>query len=355
MSCEHDCTVPPVFPKPIANRPGLARIDYRIGTYAELRAHLLDALDKTPELAAWTHRGTDDPGIALLESAAVVGDILTYYQSLYANEAYLRTAQWRTSIMDLVRLLGYRLAPGVGGEAVFALALKERAEPVVVPSGFGLKAQVGADTKPSEFETSESLTAYAHLSKFRLYRPRKGAQTIASGANALELKSVGGATASESAKTDLADIQALKLKSGDRVLLMPAAISGKTEIMVVDKVETQLDRRIVTFKGNFTTSHGTQVTAYKLKRSFRHFGNNAPAFLTTVSGTSVFQSPTDFTRRVFTGSAHDAAWVDSDHYSTLATTDMPLDQKVNDLVPGGKLVCQGFVEPSQEVDVEEIF
>src|SRR4051812_49973546 len=126
MSCEHDCPAPPVFPKPIANRPGLDRIEHRIGTYAELRAHLLDAIDKAPALAAWTHRGTDDPGIALLESAAIVGDVLTFYQSLYANEAYLATARWRESIVDLARLLGYRLAPGIGGEAVFAIALRAK-------------------------------------------------------------------------------------------------------------------------------------------------------------------------------------------------------------------------------------
>ena len=45
------------------------------------------------ELAHWTHREPDDPGIALLEVGAVLGDILTFYQELYANEAYLRTAQ----------------------------------------------------------------------------------------------------------------------------------------------------------------------------------------------------------------------------------------------------------------------
>ena len=48
-------------------------------------------------LASWTHRTADDPGIALLEGAAILGDILTFYQQHYANEAFLRTAAWRTS------------------------------------------------------------------------------------------------------------------------------------------------------------------------------------------------------------------------------------------------------------------
>src|SRR5689334_16748244 len=98
MSCKHDCEKPVEFPKTITNRPGLPRIDYRIGAYAELREHMMYLLNQDPTLSAWTHRGVDDPGIALLESAAVVGDILTFYQQHYANEQYLRTAQWRESI-----------------------------------------------------------------------------------------------------------------------------------------------------------------------------------------------------------------------------------------------------------------
>ena len=54
--------------------------------------HLLDA---APELTAWTHRLPDDPGIALCEGAAIVGDILAQYQHRYANEAYLRTKRDR--------------------------------------------------------------------------------------------------------------------------------------------------------------------------------------------------------------------------------------------------------------------
>ena len=106
MSCDHNCTPPAVFPKAITNRPGLPRIDYRIGASAELRERMIQLLNKDPRLAAWTHRGADDPGIALLEGTAIVGDILTFYQQLYANEQYLRTAQWRESVAELVRLLG---------------------------------------------------------------------------------------------------------------------------------------------------------------------------------------------------------------------------------------------------------
>ncbi len=343
MSCEHDCPKPPLFPKPIDNRPGLAQIDYRIGTYTDLRAHLFDQLDKAPALAAWTHRGVDDPGIALLEGAAMVADILTFYQNLYANEAYLRTAQWRESVIDLVRLLGYRLAPGVGGEGVFALALKNNAKPITVPKGFGLKAQLAGSDKPAEFETAQALAAYPRLSRFHLYRPRLPAANIAAGSRQLEIQAVDG-------NADAASIKAFKIKAGDRLMLVPDAAmfdsdvaysaQKKSEIVVVDKVETVLDRTIVSFKGALTENRGTTVTAYPIKRSFRHFGHNAPAFTTSFDNTShqVTLNPTDYTRSLLFGSIGVPNF-----YSGLQADELPLDQKVDNLAVGGKIICQGLM------------
>src|SRR5262249_26303277 len=126
------CVDDPRFPVRPDNRPALPRIGYRIGTYSDIRASLLRALDLEPNLVEWTYRGADDPGIALLEGAAIVGDILTFYQDLYANEAFVRTAAWRKSIADLVRLTGYRLAPGVGGRAAFTFEVQGD-QPVTIP------------------------------------------------------------------------------------------------------------------------------------------------------------------------------------------------------------------------------
>ncbi len=142
--CRNDCIERLLFPKRLdagVNRPGLSRIDYRIGSYADIREALLRKLNLHPVLADWTHREADDPGIALLEGAAILGDILTFYQDLYANEAYLRTAQWRENVADLVRLLGYRLSPGLGGKATFAVEVTGE-KPVVIPMGFPIKAQL---------------------------------------------------------------------------------------------------------------------------------------------------------------------------------------------------------------------
>ncbi|MGH6689631.1 MAG: hypothetical protein ACREF4_02980, partial [Gammaproteobacteria bacterium] len=92
MPCNPLITDPFVFPRRAENRAGLPRIAYRIGRYAEFVEAMTRSIDAAPELTAWTHRDADDPGIALLEGAAILGDILSFYQEHYANEAYLRTA-----------------------------------------------------------------------------------------------------------------------------------------------------------------------------------------------------------------------------------------------------------------------
>lgn len=233
MSCDHDCPRPPVFPKPIWNRPGLDTIDYRIGDYDAMRAHILAIIDAAPELAGWTHRLPDDPGIAIVEGAAIVGDILAQYQHLYANEAYLRTAQWRDSVAELVRVLGYRLAPGLGGRARFALAVKGE-RPVRIPAGFGISAKLPDADKPATFETVQALDARPALSKFHLYRPRH-VPSIVNGMDTFQLEA--GST--------------LELAKGDRLLvgIADGRTLTHTQVLVVDKVWESFGIRHVKTQG----------------------------------------------------------------------------------------------------------
>jgi hypothetical protein len=279
MNCSHDCAQPPLFPRAIENRPGLERIDYRIGSYADLRGHLLAAINTPLALTAWTHREPDDPAIALLESAAIVGDVLTFYQELYANEAFLRTAGWRESVADLVRLTGYRLAPGLGGEAVFAVLAKGE-RPVVVPRGLGIKAQLATDPKPAEFETTAETTAIPELSHFHLVHPA-----------ATPLMTTGQSVFAVPA----ADMAALgiELRKGDRLMLVanPSLTISPRQIVVVDEVRSRFEHTEIAIEGAWRggTVAGP-VSAYKLKRSFRHFGHNAPTVEHVIqNGASVSQ------------------------------------------------------------------
>jgi len=339
--CKHQCNKASAFPADIYNRPALATIDYRIGLYSSIREHLLDRLNSSSTLEAWTHRGADDPGIALLEGTAIVGDMLTYYQSLYGNEAFLRTATWRESISDLVRMLGYRLSPGVGGEAEFSIKVKGD-KPVTVPAAFGFKARLKGEDQDAEFESAKEMIAWPHLSEFHLYRSPQGRHSIQAGGNQLELKAVAGAE-------DLSSLQSVDIGKGDRIMLVPDASmfdenisyteQKKAEILIVSAVETILDRAVITFDGNLSETRESSVTAYKIDRTFRHFGYNAPNKTNKFDGATVEQEDTVFDRNIYSNAA--SLTSDTDYYSEFTSYEMPLDQEVDDLALGGKLICQG--------------
>jgi hypothetical protein len=323
MSCKHDCPKPPLFPKLIFNRPALKKIDYRIGNYADVRAHLFDQLNKQTALSAWTHRGTDDPGIALLEADAVVADILTFYQTHYANETYLRTAQWPQSISDLVRLTGYRLAPGVAGEATFALTIKEKL-PVTVPMGFGLKAQIEGIDKPVEFETREALDAIPVLSEFNLYRPRI-TPPIANGTDVLQVSRLD-----------------ISLKADDR-LLLGQAIGGisnpsrlaNTQIVIIDKVWESYGYRYLKLKTPIIrTGSVASLRAYKLGETLRHFGHQSPASIATVIDGVPSSRATPFLRRTNANTSADVS-------PTIAANQLPFDREFKHISVGDVVLIQG--------------
>ncbi len=345
--CVNDCVAPDLFPRRPNNRPALPRIGYRIGAYADFRQHLLRQLNLDPVLQPWTHRTPDDPGIALLESASILGDILTFYQDLYANEAFLRTAQWRDSVAQLVRLLGYRLKPGLGGQGRFAFEIKGTAT-ITVPAGFPLKAQLDGTTDSADFQTLADLTAYPFLSRFNLYRPRKYKSHLGAGAYRFELASVDGAT-------DAPSVAAAGLKKGDRLFLAPDesmwSVSGTTftaqqphQIVTVSKVTTTLGRVIVEIDGHLANTWSTPVTAYRVGRTFHHFGYNAP--VKTVTNqldsskkiTGSIQGDTEFRRHLAFDCGDSGANID------LPPDFLPLDQEVNDLSVGAKLIITGLTD-----------
>lgn len=350
MPCNPLITDPFVFPKRADNRPGLPRIAYRIGRYADFVEAMTRGIDAAPELAAWTHRDPDDPGIALLEGAAILGDILSFYQEHYANEAYLRTAAWRESVAELVRLTGYRLAPGIGGRATLAFEARGD-QPLTIRQGFPVKAELEDVAAPADFQTDAELIAWPHLGRFNLYRPRVYAATLAAGAMSFELTGVDGATDSQS-------LAAFELKPGDRLLLQPAepgwTSSGSTltaqkapQVVKVKKLTRLLGRVIVDIDAPVRQAWTQPVAAYRINRSFRHFGHNAPPKTVTSkkSGseiTGALESTTFFERHVYAN--HDC--VNTSASIPLPPELIPLDSEVTDLQIGMRVIVQTRVAKS---------
>ena len=159
-------------PVAIANRPGLDALNYRVGTHGAFLETMRADLSSRAELSGLTTRDSGDFSIALLDAWATVGDVLTFYQERIANEGYLRTALERRSVLELARLVGYKLRPGVAASVYFAYLLeKDQADVLIVP---GNRAQSVPDPgqDAQTFETADSLTAVAALNvlKPRLHR-----------------------------------------------------------------------------------------------------------------------------------------------------------------------------------------
>jgi hypothetical protein len=155
-------------PQAIMNRPALSEVAYRAGTYSTFLASMLAALSDSdlPALAALPARESNDFTIALLDSWAIVLDILTFYQERFANEAFLRTALDQRSVFELARLIGYVPSPGVAASAALSFTLASAAgspDNVLIPAGTRVQSVPGPGQKPQVFETSSDLTALIAL------------------------------------------------------------------------------------------------------------------------------------------------------------------------------------------------
>jgi hypothetical protein len=174
------------------NRPGLNALRYRVGTHAsflETMKARLSNLELAPEdfepgvvpqpvqprpLLGLTTRASSDPSIALLDAWATVADVLTFYQERIANEGFLPTATQRRSILELARLIGYRLRPGVAASVFLAYTLEKNSK-VEIPLGARAQSVPGPGELPQSFETSEKLETRTEWNSLqvRLTRPQK--------------------------------------------------------------------------------------------------------------------------------------------------------------------------------------
>jgi hypothetical protein len=131
-------------PVAVDNRPGLSAIAYRAGTHAQFKTTALARLSTShlPALAALTTRQDDDFTIALLDAWAAVCDVLTFYQERLANEQYLRTSTELLSAVELARLIGYQLQPGVAASVDLAFTVEEAPGALGQTLGVGTTAQI---------------------------------------------------------------------------------------------------------------------------------------------------------------------------------------------------------------------
>jgi hypothetical protein len=156
VECESpfDCRPEKLCPKPVEPAP---EIDYLAKDYASFRSLILDRMSVlTPN---WRERNPADLGITLVELLAYVGDHLSYRQDAIATEAYLGTAQHRTSVRRHARLVDYAMHDGCNARAWVQIRLKsdpkkgiELPRLLVKDSGGNWKA---AKSEPAPDSTAE--------------------------------------------------------------------------------------------------------------------------------------------------------------------------------------------------------
>jgi len=338
-----------IFPKSISNLPNLSKINYRIGRYSDFRKALFKKLDKDDNFKRWTYRSSDDPGIAILEGVSIIGDILTFYQELYANEKFLRTAKWKESISSLIKLVGYRLSPGIASHATFAVQVKggNNNKSVMVPKGTQFDLQLEKVPTPVIFETFENTKVYPQLGKFKLFVP----QTLPP--KKIQMTS----------NTEFYISEKYSLKKGDRLMIGFAANKAynpknpdrlvTTQIVTVDEIRTLHGRQqIFKIKGNLDNFESSvPFICYKLGRSFSHFGHNSPRTIVSIgTDENPIERYISYTRYVTDPTPYVDTLCDEISQNRvvriidpnpLNQNELPLNTIVNDISVADKLLIQG--------------
>lgn len=136
---------------------GRASIDYTNKDYDSLRRELLA---RVPQLTdRWTDFNPSDLGVTLLELLCGIGDMLAYYLDAQAAETFLATARRRESIINLAKLIGYRLKGPVAATTTLRFSVNLPYDStILIPVQTACRARIDNDVV--DFETVEAATIW---------------------------------------------------------------------------------------------------------------------------------------------------------------------------------------------------
>lgn len=113
---------------------GRASISYANKDYESLREELLARIPQLTE--RWTDFNESDLGVVLLELFCAVGDMLAYYLDAQAAEAFLPTARQRQNVINLCKLINYRLDDPVAATTILRfLTASPAVDDLLIPAG----------------------------------------------------------------------------------------------------------------------------------------------------------------------------------------------------------------------------
>jgi hypothetical protein len=83
----------------------------------------------------WSVSDPTDIGVALLETFAYLGDILSFYTDRMASEGFLGTASQRASVLQIASMLGYAPTPSSAATVSLSLTNNNTSGTLVIPAG----------------------------------------------------------------------------------------------------------------------------------------------------------------------------------------------------------------------------
>ncbi|MBH0775547.1 baseplate J/gp47 family protein [Nocardia bovistercoris] len=130
-------------------------IDYTGRDYSAILRALREQIPR--KLPEWTgHASEADFGNVLLELFAQMADVLSYYQDRVANEAFLATAVTRRSVIEHLRLIGYRMRTAAPAATVLTVTIPGGAPvpapPLVIRRGAAFATKSRSDAASVRFE-----------------------------------------------------------------------------------------------------------------------------------------------------------------------------------------------------------
>ncbi len=142
-------------------------IDYTARDYSSFRQEILSLIpSKLPE---WSDLSEADFGVVLIEMFSYMADILSYYQDRIANEAFLSTAQQRSSVIEHLRLIGYEMAPAAPAASALSVIVGNNQNQVIeIRNGDQFATATTRDRPSVTFEYTDPKPLVIDLSQLPL-------------------------------------------------------------------------------------------------------------------------------------------------------------------------------------------
>jgi len=139
----------------------IPQIDYVSRDYTAILADLTTVAKQFNP--TWAVSDPTDIGVALLETFAYLGDILSFYTDRMASEGFLGTASQRSSVLQIAAMLGYTPTPSSAATVSLSVRNNSSTASVTIPAKTQISSTsvVNGQSTQVTFETDSDLTLAA--------------------------------------------------------------------------------------------------------------------------------------------------------------------------------------------------